>query len=424
VLASPLLAVPNPTGVNGTLTHGESVTISGSGFGTKATAAPNLFDKCESYTGLSNGDAIPGAGSNPIYGGDTLSYYNTTSGEQRGTLSVANYHSHTDKNYVDGRMISGSPSFLYLSYWFRTNTSVPHEAAKYVRLSQYLDGDETYHTLDFAPMLSQVFHFDTCQLVDWTDYYPSTNTWHFIELWLDNTSHLYTVRTDGATLLALDYSTCPLTFDYLWKVGWDSGTGDQIVSFVDDIYYDGSQSRVMIGNASTYANCTASEMQPASSWSTSSIAVTLNQGSFADSSTAYVYVIDSDGAVNSSGHEITFGESGGDTTNPTVTISTTDPTNVSVSSVTVNWSDSDAVGVTSRKWRLGAAPDATHGTTTDGATSTVVTGLSSGANTVYIGAGDAAGNWGSDSITVNYTPPPETLTSSGGMSSSGGATSW
>lgn len=94
---------------------------------------------------------------------------------------------------------------------------------------------------------------------------------------------------------------------------------------------------------------------------------------------------------------------GADTTPPAVTISTS-PYTVYTDNATIEWTDSDAVGVTSRKWRIGSAPDATHGTTTDGATSTDVSGLSKGANTVYIGAGDAAGNWGSDSVVITYKP--------------------
>jgi hypothetical protein len=111
-----------------------------------------------------------------------------------------------------------------------------------------------------------------------------------------------------------------------------------------------------------------------------------------------------------------------DTTPPTVTIITSDPQNVSTDNVQVAWTDSDDVGVVSRKWRLGSAPDATHGT--EATSPATVTGLSSGANTVYIGAGDTAGNWGSDSITVNYTPQAVGISSSleGSATLQGGAT--
>ena len=49
------------------------------------------------------------------------------------------------------------------------------------------------------------------------------------------------------------------------------------------------------------------------------IAVTVNRGSFGSSDTAYLYVVDSAGAINSSGLQITFGGSGGGTVATTAT---------------------------------------------------------------------------------------------------------
>lgn len=104
---------------------------------------------------------------------------------------------------------------------------------------------------------------------------------------------------------------------------------------------------------------------------------------------------------------VNAGEEGDDTTPPTVTI-TTSPQTVSTSSVSISFTASDDIGVTSRKWHIGSAPDATHGT--ECTSPATATGLSVGQNTVYIGAGDAAGNWGSDSITVNYSPVASSTT--------------
>lgn len=99
--------------------------------------------------------------------------------------------------------------------------------------------------------------------------------------------------------------------------------------------------------------------------------------------------------------EVSDNGNGEDTTPPSVTISTS-PQTVSISSVSISFTVSDNIGVTSRKWRIGSAPDSTHGT--DCTSPTTVTGLSVGHNTVYIGAGDAAGNWGSDSVVITYQP--------------------
>jgi hypothetical protein len=78
--------------------------------------------------------------------------------------------------------------------------------------------------------------------------------------------------------------------------------------YMDDVYIDITQARVEIGNASTWAACTHKEIQPPTAWSASSVTVTVNRGSFGDTDAAYLYVVDSTGAVNSSGYAITFGD--------------------------------------------------------------------------------------------------------------------
>jgi hypothetical protein len=97
-----------------------------------------------------------------------------------------------------------------------------------------------------------------------------------------------------------------------------------------------------------------------------------------------------------------------DTTPPTPTISTSGPITSTDGTATVEFScTANCDDLAGYKWRIGSAPDASNGTTcTSPAT---ITGLSVGSNTVYIGAGDAAGNWGSDSITVNYSPVATTI---------------
>jgi len=96
---------------------------------------------------------------------------------------------------------------------------------------------------------------------------------------------------------------------------------------------------------------------------------------------------------------------GGDSTAPTVVITTSDPQNITSNTLAISGTASDAVGVTGCKFRIGAAPTESTGTAITGTTawSGTATGFSEGANTLYVGCDDAANNWGSDSITVNFT---------------------
>ncbi len=96
----------------------------------------------------------------------------------------------------------------------------------------------------------------------------------------------------------------------------------------------------------------------------------------------------------------------GDTTVPTITIST--PTTASThatssSPITIGGSASDNVGVTQVTWS-NAATGGTGGAT--GTTSwSASIALAAGSNAITVTAKDAAGNQATDTITVTYTPP-------------------
>jgi hypothetical protein len=177
--------------------------------------------------------------------------------------------------------------------------------------------------------------------------------------------------------------------------------------YVDDVYIDSTQARIEICAEATWAARTHCEIQPPSAWSSSSATVTVNRGSFAADATAYLYVVDADGTANSTGYEITFGdEVEADTTAPETTITGGNVT-ITSDSRTVEGSASDAVGVSSCKFRVGSAPSASAGTACTGTTSwsCSTSGYSEGANTLHVGCADAAGNWGSASITVTLNTP-------------------
>lgn len=106
-------------------------------------------------------------------------------------------------------------------------------------------------------------------------------------------------------------------------------------------------------------------------------------------------------------------EDASDTTAPTVTITTSSPQTIATDSLPVIGMAYDAVWGTGSecKYRIGSEPGSSVGTTIAGLTysgtvnwSVATSGYSVGANTLYVGCGDAAGNWGSSSITVNYNP--------------------
>ena len=70
-------------------------------------------------------------------------------------------------------------------------------------------------------------------------------------------------------------------------------------------------SRVELGDNPVWIDCRHKELQIPTNWSKDGnlIDITVNQGTFIEGDTAYLFIIDSNGAV-SSGYPITIGEEG------------------------------------------------------------------------------------------------------------------
>lgn len=77
--------------------------------------------------------------------------------------------------------------------------------------------------------------------------------------------------------------------------------------YFDDIYVDNTQARVMICDTPTWANRTQCEIQPPTDWQDGLITVNSNTGRFLSNQKVNIYVIDSNGAVNSNGYTLTLG---------------------------------------------------------------------------------------------------------------------
>ncbi len=116
-----------------------------------------------------------------------------------------------------------------------------------------------------------------------------------------------------------------------------------------------------------------------------------------------VYDSDYNGFPRSATFDIGALESGAppDDTPPTVFIST-DAQTVHCGGIEIAWTDGDNISVTGRKYRVGSAPDDTHGTAATSPQAVAENELSIGENVIYIGATDGI-NWGIDSVAITYT---------------------
>jgi hypothetical protein len=119
--------------------------------------------------------------------------------------------------------------------------------------------------------------------------------------------------------------------------------------------------------------------------------------------TRYVRCIDGFGNANSVSSVITFTVAS-DSTPPVTTINTSDPSTTLTNNLVVAGISSDNVAIIGCKWRVGSAPNASNGTACSGTTSFScnTNTYAFGANTLYVGCYDSMGNYGSDSMVVNY----------------------
>jgi hypothetical protein len=160
----------------------------------------------------------------------------------------------------------------------------------------------------------------------WTTCTPN-NGWRRIELYAKESSSpgesdgtfIYTVHPQTGTVeTRKDWNGNIMTraegitarwrymkFQNYWgNISGGDGTGEKI--YTDDIFFQfGTQARVEMGDNATWANCTHREIQIPTAWSNTSIAATVNQGSFNNGDSAYLFVVDGDGNV-SNGYPITI----------------------------------------------------------------------------------------------------------------------
>jgi len=318
LLAGTTAAAPSISSTSGTFTHGNSVTIGGSGFGSKSTAAPvkyDDFDDGEVGSDLSGWSLVKSSGGvYPKYS-DTRSH----NGDQSGLASFENQYN------CSAYLGNLDLTTVYASYWVYWE-KVSGDDTRNMKLARftaaygnYKDGNPKmgYTGLNGSSGTWYLNNGDGYDM-NWGNYVVG-GTWHRIEMYFVASSS--PGQADGTWAFwkncsqivdEKDYVTIATTADRNFVRNFilpfycahDPGGPHRV--YYDDVYLDSTQARVEIGNASTWSGCSHKEIQVPTAWSSSSITVDVNKGSMSDG-TAYLYVVDSSGGVNSSGYQITLG---------------------------------------------------------------------------------------------------------------------
>ena len=149
---------------------------------------------------------------------------------------------------------------------------------------------------------------------DWTFGSSYANVWHFVEFWYDGGTTnpvgagngIWLLYQDGVLVGTLNNiktrSACSpsvLMISFYNCNDSRSPTSDR-QQWWDEIYVDNTRARVVIGNAATLSASTHREIQIPTAWNSNgqSIGITVNLGSFANTTGLYLFVVDSTGRVS------------------------------------------------------------------------------------------------------------------------------
>jgi len=328
---SPAWAAPSISSTSGTLTHGSSITISGSSFGAKGGTNANKpliwadFETSINPTSLGHITAwdatqnLTRASAAPQYG---LSTNNVVGTWDIGTLT-----------YSFGFTLYHDVTTIYM-YGKRRYSADASANKKFFRIWSDNLGDTVASTsnggivLDENCVQSGRFQGVTLGANAWLQHEflwrqstsgtcsgtSSTGNgyYEFIQNGVQQQAFIDTLATElpAAAVYGSAGGNGIRLFDNFTDSGDVEADGTKV--YMDDLYMDNTFARVMLGNASTFAASTTREIQVPTAWGASSITVQLNRGSFGASDAVWLYVIDSTN-VPSAGYAVTLGGGGSGT---------------------------------------------------------------------------------------------------------------
>lgn len=341
--------------VSGNITDGSTVTLSGTGFGTKTQAAPIQWDNFEAGT---VGAVIQTPTIGTTWGNPEDVRY--TSSVTRTGSARSSLHDFTTAGVYNQALIKdgGTWGSLFISFWYRTDygsltayNGFPSRNYKIFRV----EGDNGTKTGDqgigvpivsyekrgvgtapgaleialraqYSPTLQEGTFYGSS--IAWAH-----QQWNKVEMYLNVVDGQKDIKVyENGVDVSPSKSSSGWTNCFSPYMGGDNSRFNEIHLgeyfsrdngasanlYMDDVYIDTSLQRVELCSGSSWANRGACEIQPATSWSETSVAVTLNTGAFTTGTTAYLYVTDGAGDSSPLGSPVEIGGSGGedDTTPP------------------------------------------------------------------------------------------------------------
>lgn len=346
VMVNSASAAPSVDSVSGAVTHDSVVTVDGSGFGVKSPVAPLKWDPVDGmYANLFNGDRIPVGISHPWpegYGGISPRY-KTVNPRGKWTAKYSNNAGSNNGSSTEQAAVGGiefpqvGNGIMYVTWWnwIGTNGDLDNSQNKFTRFTP--TGSWEIASVIWSPDHSHGYDFSAgYRFSGWHDPNVDRGAWNRMQKIIDNSfmPHHPRVLLDTNNQNFFDcypgkseecmsggaVSGDLPSIDGIGAIGWmpefDFSSDCATVDF-GEIYVDNTRARVEICNASTKDASNHCEIQiPQTSWNDEQLQIKVNQGSFADNSIQYLYVLDANGTPNSTGKQIIFGSGTSDTTPP------------------------------------------------------------------------------------------------------------
>jgi hypothetical protein len=331
--AVPASAQPAVSSVSGSISNNQTVVISGSAFGAKASVAPLVWE--DFNDGSLDPNLVTRAGA-VAFNTDNLRHAFSTRNAR------SNYKA---SGYYFGYDATTAPKW-FVQYWIKLASNwhfgnstfdagddglanikffrmFPGGSRTYSNVGYSTHGFRGGEVLRFVENGAQTYIGTSAH--DWF----TPGTWHSVQveygensaagqangsmkLWVDGV-----LRDSATNLVTNDVSDGAAVNKRPYIIGfYDSwGPSDANVAnmyaYYGDIYVDSSWSRVELGNAPTYNACTHREMMVPTAWGAGAISARVQQGSFTNGQAAYIYVVDATGKVNANGYRVTIGGTGG-----------------------------------------------------------------------------------------------------------------
>jgi len=346
------LAAPSVSGISGTIGQGQTLTISGSGFGTHAdhnasrhylaagwenfeTGVADSVFSGNSGPELVTNTALQKANSNYAakgYRWATAHAYTNVWGAAKNTTTMYGFHLDLGETFQKKIFISGwfmFPEGFDTGIYYQDGDL---DQSKFICMTPRGtlnpgDGGKTYFsTRGGASFVTENTNTEDGHLGegDHTPLFTNSpmGTWHRFDIYADLTKpegqKIHNWYVDGRKVIRnhefynadanLTSAGIVNGFNYLSWLMYQFAGDDTYVwpQYLDDAFANFTQARVEISESPTWNETvqTHKEIQIPTAWSDTSITVSANPGSIDTSGDLYLYVIDDTGLVNANGYLI------------------------------------------------------------------------------------------------------------------------